>query len=676
MEDRVEYTAEQPLIVNKIAAMVAQTFSRMSLARSLQPQAFGGARKYNTVLGYPDIVEIEQYWGMYQRGSIAATIVDLPAEDTWKKPPTISENDNIDTEFARAWLELVDRFRIWSVITRADRLSGIGQFGVILVGVKDGRALELPVDRELLTGMGQKGILYYRPLSELRAEINTLNVRIDNRRYGLPEAYKLRLQEDKLGGEQAQTQTEHLVHWTRVIHLADNRLDSQVFGVPRLRKVFNPVSDLLYKILGGTAEAIWLEIRKGTLLRAKEGYDIDTANDAEMARIQNEIEKYVHDMARVLLLTGMEAQDVGSSTVPDSTGAFENAIGIIAAATKIPQRKLLGASAGELASSQEDTRQWFGVIADRQRQYAEPDVLRPFIDWHVALGLLPPPAGGPKAYDIGQLGEDEQRHWPSLFELTDLERAEIGQITASGANSMRSIDGTLPLELSEQRVVLGHPAQPIDEDEEEEEIEDNSDMAANSGFFDYGKGIRDSIRGVWTGRASLFDASFNFFVTLNRGLRRAWLEGAAKVGVKEEDLTEAEIARIDEIVSKESEFAFAFLDEVAQETRADKVKLGKHIKRSLKWMNRYTEVVNLGMLSARDDPKLKWVINREKDNCVSALKLSDKVKRKSTWDAAGVRPQSPDKLECMVNAGGIPVCGCKFEETDEPLSRGPLPGLP
>ncbi len=455
-----------PLTANqlsKIQAMVAASYSRMSLAQGLNPSAYGGARQYNTVLGYPSIVEIEQYWGMYQRGSIASTIVDLPAQDTWKKPPIVSEGDNVNTPFVRGWNELVDRHKVWSLLTRADRLSGIGQFGVILIGTRDGRPLFEPIDRQKLSQMKTGGVLYYRPFSELRATINTMNTDPHTRRWGLPETYKIKLSEDRAGGEAMTATGEKIVHWTRILHLADNRLDSQVFGVPRLRQVYNVLSDLLYKILGGTAEAIWLEIRKGTLVRPQEGYDLDTTDAAAMQAIQDEIEKFVHDPARFMRLTGMEVQEIGSSTVPDSSPAFQNQISIIAAAKRIPQRILIGGAAGELSAATEDTRQWYGVITDRQRQYAEPLVLRPFIDFHVRNGIIPSPQGGPKAYTIGQLGDDGQRHWPNLFELTELEQSQIAAQLAGAANAMRPVGGGVVLTDPEQRVILGQPPEPVAE---------------------------------------------------------------------------------------------------------------------------------------------------------------------------------------------------------------------
>ena len=47
------------------------------------------------------------------------------------------------------------------------------------------------------------------------------------------------------------------IHWQRILHLADNRIESNIYGEPRLTPVLNRVLDL-HKILGVSAETFWL----------------------------------------------------------------------------------------------------------------------------------------------------------------------------------------------------------------------------------------------------------------------------------------------------------------------------------------------------------------------------------------------------------------------------------
>lgn len=208
-----------------------------------------------------------------------------------------------------------------------------------------------------------------------------------------------------------------------------------------------------------------------------------------------------------------------------------------------------------------------------------------------------------------------------------------------------------------------------------ERIDSFLGVGRKDGLSDYRLGIRAAVRGLWSGQSSLFDFAEAMNSTISRRLKQAWLEGASKVGVSEGDLTEDELDKIDDVINQEIEYAFLFGKDIEANNKASGGLLEPLLARAERWLNRYNEMVNLGMLSARDDPKFQWVVTA-KESCKSCLKLRDKVKRKSQWDAVGVSPQSKDKLECMIDANGVPVCRCYFEVTNEPLSIGSLPSLP
>lgn len=437
------YTQDE---VDQLVTLSVQT-SRLLMARALGQTAYEGDRDYYEVLGYPTTIQTSDYVQRYERQDIASRIVDLPALDTWKSPPKISENDDEDTAFIQAWQSLAGRLKAWNVLSRADRLSGIGRFGIVLIGVRGGNDLGEPVKDQSLKS--PQDILYLRPYSESRATVETWNKETSSPRYGLPETYKVQLETGRSGT---------IVHWTRVFHLAENKLDSETYGVPRLRPVFNLLDDLM-KVVGGTAEATWLNMRPGIMVGPREEYDWEDTDDATTAWLQ-EVQRYAHDPLRMLRLVGMEAQQIGTSEVLDPTGPHSVVIAQIAATTGIPQRKLLGSAAGELSASREDTRQWATYISERQMNYAEPEILRPFIDRLCLYGVLPAPREGLGRYDIGTLNPDGSRSWPSIIELSEEERA---QATLNQANAVKALtDPTtleLPLSVSERRELLGYPSQ-------------------------------------------------------------------------------------------------------------------------------------------------------------------------------------------------------------------------
>lgn len=114
--------------------------------------------------GYPELganIDAHTYNTIYGRDPIAARIVEVMAEESWEKQPTIYEDEDSEsvTPFEQAWDNLGKSLRgftpqydteelgspIWSYLLRADILSGIGSYGVILLGIDDQQPLNMPV---------------------------------------------------------------------------------------------------------------------------------------------------------------------------------------------------------------------------------------------------------------------------------------------------------------------------------------------------------------------------------------------------------------------------------------------------------------------------------------------------------------------------------------------------
>ena len=164
-----EETTQQKLFTaRQVAAYARRYSSRLQLSRSFgQHTAYAGARKYYDVLGYPYSISIQEYGQRYNRQDIAGRVVDLPAVDTWRKPPQVSEDGDTSTDFAQAWESLTKErgLGVWGKLSRADRLSGIGEFGVLLMGLNDGQEdLSKPVDDSKLNSIDD--LLYLRPIPQ------------------------------------------------------------------------------------------------------------------------------------------------------------------------------------------------------------------------------------------------------------------------------------------------------------------------------------------------------------------------------------------------------------------------------------------------------------------------------------------------------------------------------
>ncbi len=378
---------------------------RLNLAGTLGSQ-YNGDRDMYEILGYPTTISFEAYAGKYARQDIAGRIVDLPAIDTWQHPPMISDGDSTTDQdeagsaFVLALQELIDKRKLWHYLQRVDRLAGIGQYGVLVLGLRGGLLSE-PVGANSLKGIGD--VLYFSSYSENNATIKSYVSDTQSERYDLPETYEINFRAGK-----------QLVNWSRVIHVAEDLLEDDVNGRPRLERVYNLLEDLL-KVVGGGAETNWKVMDRGLQADIREGF---TGDAQALDDLEDEIDEYLHGLRRFIRTQGVDIKDLGAQSV-DPSGIFEIIVSLIGAATGIPKRILLGSERGELASNQ-DQASWAGVIKARQEQYAEPLILRPLIDRLIEYGALPEPESG--KYTVS---------WPSLLVLSDKEKAETAAAWAT-----------------------------------------------------------------------------------------------------------------------------------------------------------------------------------------------------------------------------------------------------
>lgn len=379
---------------------------------------FNGNRDLYAVLGYNRTPQFHDYLAHYDRGDIAARIIDAKPESTWRRTPVISNDSDPKTftAFETAWALMAKKLRVFHYLERVDKLAGIGEYGTLLIGTDDVRK---PADMERPMAKLRKGIdsvLYLTPLSQGSCSISEYDTDPSSERFGLPSIYLVELagiqnQAAALTPAAVSESQKLTVHWSRIIHVAEGLRENDIQGVPRLRPILNRLYDI-DKIAGGSAEIFWQAAKRILVLTAKEGFAAVDSDDALTAMM----DELVHGLRRTIDLQGYDVKTLDPSEVkPDE--AFRVALALISSATGIPQRILLGSEQGKMASTQDEVN-WNGRIADRQLNFAEPVILRPFIDRLVKAGALQNPGG---EYTVT---------WPSLFELSDKEKAQIGLLKA------------------------------------------------------------------------------------------------------------------------------------------------------------------------------------------------------------------------------------------------------
>lgn len=352
------------------------------------------SRNMNAECGYPDIVDFQMITDLYDREGVAQRVVHVYPVETWKTAPDIYETEKQEiTAFEEEATKLIQQFNIWSILERADKMSGLGAFGIVLLGVDDGRKLNRPVqgikdDTEgaEITPRQSKPLklLYLRVFDQRQVRILKLEDDSTSPRYGRPVLYGVSMTSAKdalVSPSSAGQETE--VHWSRVVHLCDNRQSSEIVGIPRLEPAYNRIRDLL-KVLGGSSEMFWKGGFPGLSFQVQPGIgDIDFDEDAFKEAIDN----YANGLQRYLRVVGIEVKSLAPQ-VADPTPQVHAGLDQICITINCPKRIFLGTESAHLASTQ-DQKTWADRINGRRIQYAVPYIIRPFFRRLIQMGILP-----------------------------------------------------------------------------------------------------------------------------------------------------------------------------------------------------------------------------------------------------------------------------------------------
>jgi hypothetical protein len=378
-------------------------------------------RDYNAECGYPEAPGPEDYQALYDREPVAARVVEVLPRESWQVQPQVYEVEDAETvtPFEQAWDALGRQLRgehsyyqdeagspVWEVLRRADEQSGIGSYGVILLGLDDGAD---PRQSAVPTAGGDRRLLYLQVFPEAAATVTAAEEDPHDRRYGQPTAYTLRLADPRAnaGLGPGLGAASQVVHWTRVVHIADNLTTSSVYGVPRMQSVYNRLADLR-KLYGGSAEMYWRGAFPGFTFELPAELVDRKLDDPQ--KVKDAMEDWSNGLQRYLALQGWSAKSLAPQVV-DPSPQINVQVEAICVKLGIPVRIFKGSERGELASSQDDAA-WNDRLRQRQREHVTPRVIVPFVDRLIWLGVLPRPAG----YSV---------FWPDLTSQTEAEKAAV-----------------------------------------------------------------------------------------------------------------------------------------------------------------------------------------------------------------------------------------------------------
>ncbi len=404
---------------------------------------------YDT-LGYPKVLDFQQYWETYHRQDIAQRIIKTYPEATWRDMAKVYVDNGTETDaLGVEWDALSNRLCLPQYLTRLDILQSIGRYGVLLIltaDVSNEEGLKEPVD-----GLNSPDdVLGVQAYSEGDVQISSYDNDVFSSRYGLPDTYRLKTgthTHQQQAGASMPTKTL-VVHHSRILHVAEGTLTNDVFGTPTLESIYNRLIDL-EKLLGGASESFWLNARGGTHFDIDMGAEFD--GEKEKEKMKKDIDNYVHNLTRFMVTQGVKINPVNFS-VHSNEHQVSAVLDAISSATGIPKRILIGSERGELASSQDESN-FKSRVAERRSNFAEAMILRPLIGRFIEWGVLP---------DVGEYVVD----WGEDDELTPVEKADIGlkrsQALAAYANPMGALPEQIvgPKQFVED--VLGMEYQPED----------------------------------------------------------------------------------------------------------------------------------------------------------------------------------------------------------------------
>jgi len=416
----------------ELTALTTELVRRRNIAAAMG-QSFGNVdeRDYFQTLGYPERAElgIDNYRAKFERGGIAETIVTAVSGQTWSAPPEViddGERDDPDdrSDFEEDVAALFDEKKMLNYLDRADTLQRIGRYGILLIGFDDGQDLDQPVDESKLKGDVVDDILYFQPFGEDNVDFDREEDPTDER-FGLPKMYDVDFGDDGIGYKD--------VHHSRVVHLAEGALEDEAIGRSAYEAIFNYLVDLT-KVVGGSSEMYWRDAKK----RFVAGLKDDAGSLPDEDKVATQVEEMVNDLRDVVWARNLELDEVGGGS-PDPSGLKDSLLELIAGVTRIPKRRLLGTERGDLASTQDEAA-FVGMIEERRQKFAEPQLFRPLIDMLVDYGIISSP-----------LDDTYEVDWPDLFELTEVERAEVMQRKAKAYKDASSMGDPAEIATTEER---------------------------------------------------------------------------------------------------------------------------------------------------------------------------------------------------------------------------------
>jgi hypothetical protein len=420
--------------VDQTVVTINSLKSRLDIALRRGGLTFDGKRDLRATFGYIPNPTYEDYIDEWSRFGLFWKAVDFPIKATWDRRLTIRPVGAKPNEspLEKEWVKLQKRLKLHTRMVMMDRMLAFSPYVVGLIGFRGSDDLEQPQETAKADD-----VLFLQPYFEKQVKVLQWDADTSSERFGKPHLYEIEMVVDpnsKGAGKKVK------VHWSRVIHAADEVTDNPHTGTPRALRLLDRAQDAL-KVLGGTPEMWYQGADRVPVIEAVEG--ASKPGDDEIKEMLEHLNRALNGLKRSVYVGNAKVSTMDSIT-PDPTGVWNMIVSVIAATSGIPQRMLLGSERGELASDQ-DRENWSDFIDDRRSDLAEPTLLFPLVDRLMELRALPQ-------------ADEYEGIWPEVARISQAKRAEHWSLRAE---AMQKVSGGFPELLftpEERRLAVGFPA--------------------------------------------------------------------------------------------------------------------------------------------------------------------------------------------------------------------------
>lgn len=368
-----------------------QTYVNLTQGRTLRelvglPGIWNAKHNYYRDFGFPERVDFDLLYQMYERNSLAKAAVDKTTRKTWQDPPWLLEKPRDGSEGAtkketRLEKQIRQHFttiRFWTKVMEADRRSLVGKFGAVILRVADGKGTDEPL--ESVRG-GLDALVDVIPVWEGQLRVSTFVTDQADINYGEPTMYEYdegAIQSTSgTNTNQAGRARKLTIHPSRIIIWS---MDGTLDGESSLKAGVNDLITI-EKIVGAGGEGFWKTAKASPILEMDKEADMTKMAKAmgiPVDEIVDTMNKQAADWQagfdELLILQGMTAKPM-KVELPDPEHFFMNALQSFSASYDIPLKVLVGTQTGERASS-EDASQWNQTCNFRRKNTVIPNILQ------------------------------------------------------------------------------------------------------------------------------------------------------------------------------------------------------------------------------------------------------------------------------------------------------------